>query len=155
MIAHELTGKFIVVLGTMSGSSFLLAAEAVSAVNNPAVQYGAIGILGACTIYVVTKLVPMSIKSRREETAAFIETLTSEREKLVASMEKIDRGHVKEIDTINQAAHTERKLWAGLMQESNILHTKSYGMLKELSITLRAIKDNTDIESKLVEIDGK
>jgi len=153
MISTDYTiqlGKLLAALGGMGGSTVLLIAEAAQ--SSSIIQYGAMGILGACAIYVVTKLVPMSIESRRLETAAFIETLTSEREKLVSSMEKLDKGHAREIEIINTAAHDERKAWAGLMNESNVLHAKSYGMLRELSVTLRAIKDNTDIEAKIDEI---
>lgn len=162
MIAHEITGKFVGVIGTMAASSFFIAVETVNGIGHPAIQYGAIGVLGVCAIYVTTKLVPMSIKSRQEETAAFIETLTTEREKLVSSMERIATTNSESNSTarreteellkvINRSHREERKTWSELMGESNVLHTKSYTLLQDLSVTLHAIKDASDIEARLKE----
>lgn len=81
-------------------------------------QYGALGILGLLAIYVVTKLVPKAIENRRNESQAFLLTLTTEREKLVESMEKMTTTHTDLIREINTSTKEEHRAWARVLEEN-------------------------------------
>jgi FlaA1/EpsC-like NDP-sugar epimerase len=146
------TLKLFCAAGGLGSGAAILAQEVIGDV--PVLQYGAIGVLGVCAIYVTTKLVPMAIQGRQKETTAFITTLTEEREKLVASMEKLTNTHVKEmamaraetealLRDLNIATLTERKVWAAMMKESNQIHSQNTVLLTEVSTTLKDIKNNT------------
>jgi len=144
--------KLFCAAGGLGSGVAILAQEIIG--DTPVLQYGAIGVLGVCAIYVTTKLVPMAIEGRAKETEAFITTLTTEREKLVASMTKLTDTHVSEMATaraeteallrdLNCATLTERKVWAEMMKDSNTIHRENTVLLTEVSTTLKDIKQNT------------
>lgn len=146
------TLKIFCAAGGLGSGVAMLAQEMMG--DTPVLQYGAIGVLGVCAIYVTTKLVPMAIEGRQKETEAFISTLTNEREKLVASMTKLTDTHVSEMAAaraeteallrdLNIASLTERKVWASMMKESNTIHSQNTVLLTEVSTTLKDIKQNT------------
>jgi len=146
------TLKIFCAAGGLGSGIAMLAQEMMG--DTPVLQYGAIGVLGVCAIYVTTKLVPMAIEGRQKETEAFITTLTSEREKLVASMTKLTDTHVSEMATaraeteallrdLNITSLTERKVWAEMMKESNQIHSQNTVLLTKVSETLSDIKQNT------------
>jgi hypothetical protein len=153
---HEYTFalKLFATAGGLGSGVAILAQEVIG--GSPALQYGAIGVLGICAIYVTTKLVPMAIEGRRKETEAFITTLTDEREKLVLSMEKLTDTHVNEIAThrsetekllrdLNDSTLTERKTWAMIIRDTNEIHRENTKLLTEVSSTLKNIQTNTHV----------
>lgn len=141
--------KVVFVITTFS-SSFALLAQTAS--QHFAIQYGAIGVLGVCAIYVTTKLVPSAIKSRQKETEAFISTLTTEREKLVSSMERMEESHNKEvterrkgteslIKELNVAQLAERSEWLKVIKVSNVVQDRNVIALKEIAVHLDDLKE--------------
>ena len=127
-----------------------LAAATIPEGTSSFIQYGALGLLGACVMYVITRLVPQAMDSRRKETEAFLTTLTSEREKIIASMEKLTKSHEDElvaarretdqmIRHLNQTTGEERKIWAELMTEVKVFMSRNTEILCDVRDHL---KDN-------------
>ena len=77
------------------GSLFILAQ--VPSTSPAYLQYGAMGILAACGWYLVARIIPSAMHARQEETTSALVALTTEREKLVASMEKMAIMHSAEV----------------------------------------------------------
>ncbi len=112
---------FMMLMGISAGSIIAAGQAAVNVGDEGAnyiQQYGALGILGLLAVYVVTKLVPQAIESRRKESQAFLLTLTSEREKLVESMEKMTESHSDVIREINTTSKEEHRAWARVLEEN-------------------------------------
>ena len=163
IIKDKIMFKFIAAFSAMGTGTLVAQAPA----THGFVEYGAIGVLGACAIYVITKLVPLAIHSREKEVDAFLHTLTQEREKAFTAMDakcalcrtEFLASHAeseKLIRELNEKAENERKVWAEVMKEANVIHARNYGILQEVVETLKTIRvDTTSIDSSTLSMDGK
>ena len=122
------------------------------------VQYGALGILALCAIWLMTRIIPDAMRQRQKETHDMMQTLITEREKLVASMEKLVEVHSNEVKEgrnkqeqlirdLTNRAEQERKEWAVMARESIQLNTKVEMVLSEMVVALRGRQSKAPIQN--------
>ena len=116
------------------------------------VQYGALGIIGACCVYVIVKIVPFVINTRKKELGEFLVLLTNERDKSTALIDKLATAFNKElaqnrsegeklIRDLNDGILKERITWAQLISVSHTTCDKHVQLLDEIARSLKELKN--------------
>ena len=147
----ELKIMMKLVLGVSGAAGSVLMLGTGGPVSDPShsyVQYGAMGILALCAIWLVTKIIPDAMKQRQVEIKEMLSTLITEREKLVSSMENLVNTHSSELREARHEAEKlvrdltlnseqERKEWATLTRESIEVQARTQVALTEITSVLR------------------
>lgn len=142
-------------LTTVAGSASLFLAKVGAMVDTPVgsvLQFGALGILALCAVYLVAKIIPESMAQRRNEAKEMLDALVGEREKLVQSMDALVDRHSKElveakakseqlIKEFHDEAIVERREWAIITRDSIRVQTEVHGTLLKLSEALSKLED--------------
>lgn len=149
-IEYKIMIKLVLGMSGAAGGLLMLGTAPVDPahIGTPYVQYGAMGILALCAVWLVTKIIPDAMKQRQAEVHDMMGALITEREKLVASMEKLVDVHTAELKEAREkqdklirdlatSTEAERKEWSALTRDSIEIQTKVQLALTEMTVALR------------------